>query len=307
MSIHGIDGERYGQITIVGAGLAGLVASIACAEAGAPVRLIEAHEEPGGRARSSEGPYRANFGPHALYKDGPFWAWLREQEVLPRCGSPPLAGARMRWQGEIRRTPPLGILPSVLRLRGREAPAELDFRTWVSRQAGDRVASLLSASAGVITFYHDPGELSAAFVWPRTVRVLLHPPPVARYPIGGWSTLVDSLQARARKLGVLIELGHRVQTLPEAPVIVATELDQAARLLGEDLRWPSGHTVCMDVAVRRRRGDPFVVADLDEAGWIERFTAADRTLAPAGEGSSPGEYRSVRARTPTRLARGSSA
>ena len=35
--------------------------------------------------------------------------------------------------------------------------------------------------------------------------------------------------------------------------------------------------------MRHRRGDPFVVSDLDECGWIERFTAPDPSLAPAGE------------------------
>src|SRR6478735_12097895 len=37
------------------------------------------------------------------------------------------------------------------------------------------------------------------------------------------------------------------------------------------------------LAVRTRRGDAFVVSDLDAPGWLERFTAQDRTLAPAGE------------------------
>ena len=67
-------------------------------------------------------------------------------------------------------------------------------------------------------------------------------------------------------------------------MIVATELDQARELLGDDrLRWTSGHTVCLDLGLRHRRGDPFVVSDLDEAGWIERFTAPDPSLAPEGE------------------------
>jgi hypothetical protein len=35
--------------------------------------------------------------------------------------------------------------------------------------------------------------------------------------------------------------------------------------------------------LEHRRGDPYVVADLEETGWVERFTAADKTLAPAGE------------------------
>ncbi len=61
----------------------------------------------------------------------------------------------------------------MLRLRGREAPVELDFRTWAAEHTDERTAAMLSAAAGVYTFYHDPGELSAAFVWTRTVRTLL--------------------------------------------------------------------------------------------------------------------------------------
>ena len=61
------------RITIVGGGIAGLTAAIACAEGGANVSLLEAHSAVGGRARSCDGRYKANFGPHVLYKDGLFW------------------------------------------------------------------------------------------------------------------------------------------------------------------------------------------------------------------------------------------
>ncbi len=153
------------QITIVGGGLAGMTAAIECAEAGAEVRLLEAHDVLGGRARSMAGPYKANLGPHVIYKDGPLWQWLDERDLLPPYKSAPLAGIRFRWQGDVRRTPPLGTIPAVLRLRGREAPVDQDFRGWVTSHADERTAAMLSAAAGVYTFHHDPGELSAAFVW----------------------------------------------------------------------------------------------------------------------------------------------
>ncbi|MDX6601097.1 MAG: hypothetical protein QOF13_299 [Solirubrobacterales bacterium] len=272
------------EIKIVGGGLAGLTAAITAAEGGAPVRLLEAHEALGGRARSMAGPYKANLGPHVIYKDGPLWSWLVERELLPSYSGPPLAGIRFRWQGEVRRTPPLGTIPAVLRLRGREAPVDQDFRGWVASLSDERTAAMLSAAAGVYTFHHDPGELSAAFVWKHSVRVLLSPPPTARYLHGGWSSLIDALETRARRLGVEIETGHAVEALPGSPTIVATELGRAGELLGDDtLSWPAGHTVCIDLGLEHRRGDPFVVSDLDESGWVERFSAADPSLAPDGE------------------------
>jgi phytoene dehydrogenase-like protein len=280
---HAKDGPVK-RITVVGGGLAGLTAAIACAEGGAKVRLLEAYDSLGGRARSTGGPYKANLGPHVIYKDGPLWAWLEERDLLPAYAGLPLAGVRFRWQGTVRRTPPLSAIPAVLRLRGREAPVELDFRSWAASHTDERTAEMLSAAAGVYTFHHDPGELSAAFVWGHTVRVLLSPPPTARYLIGGWGSLVASLEGRARQLGVEIETGHRVDSLPSGLTIVATELGQARELLGDEtLTWRAGRTVCLDLGLGRRRGDPFVVSDLDEAGWIERFSAPDPSLAPAGE------------------------
>jgi phytoene dehydrogenase-like protein len=272
------------HVTVVGGGLAGLTAAIACAESGARVELVEAHESLGGRARSTEGPYKANLGPHVLYKDGPLWGWLGERKLTPPSAGPPLSGVRFRLDGTVRRTPPFGALPAVLRLRGRQAPVDLDFRTWAAEHTDERTAAMLSALAGVYTFHHDPGALSAAFVWRHTVRALLSAPPPARYLIGGWSALVWALERHARDLGVSIVTGRRVSVLPHPPVIVATELADARVLLGAgSLDWPSGHTVCLDLAIRSRRGDPFVVSDLDEAGWIERFTAPDPSLAPPGE------------------------
>jgi hypothetical protein len=276
------------QITIVGGGLAGLSSAIACAEGGARVRLLEAHDKLGGRARSDEGPFKANLGPHALYQDGPLWQWLADRNLLPPHVGPPLggaSGARFRWEGAVRRTPPLGAIPSVLRLRGRKAPVELDFRSWAASHTDERTADLLSAAAGVYTFHHDPGKLSAAFVWPQTVRLFLaRPPGPVRYASGGWGTLVATLERRVRELGVTIETGKRVEELPEAPVIVATEHEQAAALLGvESLSWPSGRTVCLDLGLRSRRGDPWIVSDLEQAGWIGRYSTSDRKIAPAGQ------------------------
>jgi NAD(P)-binding Rossmann-like domain len=272
------------EITIVGGGLAGLTAAISCAERGASVRVLEAHEELGGRARSADGPYKANLGPHAILSGSPMWPWLRERDLLPPHVRSPLSGVRFRWRDDIRRVPAVGATVAALRLRARTAPHEVSFRSWAASHVGEEAASQLACSAGILTYYHDPGELSAGFVWQHLVRGLLSAPPTARYPVGGWTTLVDRMAERAGRLGVEIRTNARVAVLPDPPVIVATELADARALLGDDsLEWLSGHAVCLDFAVRHRRGDPFAVVDLQEAGWVERFTAADESLAPAGE------------------------
>ena len=52
-------------ITIIGGGLAGLTAAVACAEAGAEVVVHEAHATLGGRARTAAAPWLAHEGPHS--------------------------------------------------------------------------------------------------------------------------------------------------------------------------------------------------------------------------------------------------
>ncbi|MBS1869045.1 MAG: NAD(P)-binding protein [Actinobacteria bacterium] len=272
------------EITVVGGGIAGLVASIACAEGGAPVRLLEAHERLGGRGRATEPPFVASFGPHVLYANGTLWRFLRERELLPPVARPPLTGVCFRAGGRRRRTPPLAFSRALLRLwRVREAPDDVSFRDWVAGRCGDEAAAWLSAACGVFAFHHDPGELAASFVWERFRQAFLDLPPRARYVRGGWSVLIAALEWGARERGVRIETGVRVSELPaEGATIVATELRDARALLGDEaLAWPSGRTVALDLGLTGRRA-PFVVWDLDEAGWVETYSKPDRSLAPQG-------------------------
>ncbi|AZP18693.1 FAD-binding protein [Streptomyces aquilus] len=274
------------RITVIGGGLAGLTAAITAAEAGAKVTVHEAHHTLGGRARTAEGPYRTNEGPHALYNGGPHWAWLKQRDLIgPLAPIPPLEAARLRLRhkGVLRRTPPFAML-KLLRPGLEQAPVDGDFLTWATGIAGEEGARAAAHYSAVALFHHDPGALSAAFVQER-LRRATKLPPEAHYPVGGWATVVDRMAARAWNLGVRMETLSRVDTLPtDTPVVVATSLDAARRLLDDPtLTWPSGRTALIDLGVRTRRGDAFAVSDLDSPGWIERFTAQDRTLAPAGE------------------------
>ncbi|WP_415949770.1 FAD-dependent oxidoreductase [Streptomyces sp. KLOTTS4A1] len=275
------------RITVIGGGFAGLTAAITAAEAGAQVTVHEAHHTLGGRARTTvTGAFRTNEGPHALYNGGPHWAWLKQRGLLgPMASVPPLEGARFRFRhaGALRRTPPLAML-RLLRRSVEQAPVDADFLGWAEGEVGEEGARAAAHYAAVALFHHDPGSLSARFVHER-LRRAVKLPPEAHYPRGGWSSVIDRMAGHAWDLGVRVETACRITELPETgPVIVATSLDAARRLLGDDsLRWDSGRTALIDLGLRTRRGDPFVISDLDGPGWIERFTAQDRSLAPRGE------------------------
>ncbi|MEU7691635.1 NAD(P)-binding protein [Microbispora hainanensis] len=273
------------NITIVGGGLAGLTAAIACAEGGATVVLHEAHHTLGGRARSTAAPYVANDGTHAFYADGRPWRWLDERGLVrPYAAVRPghLARARFRRDGRLTVRPPAGVLRM---MAGRaEAPVDEDFGSWATRRFGAEAARAAAGMLGIVTYESDPGRLSAAFAWERFRRAFGPRYPAVRYVIGGWGRVIDRMAARARDLGVRIETGSRLDRLPEGRVIVATSLDAARGLLGDDsLRWESGRAVLLDLAVRADRRDLFLVSDLDEGGFLERYTLPDPSLAPEGE------------------------
>lgn len=277
------------QIHVIGGGLVSLTAAITAAESGARVTLHEGHRTLGGRARTTDGPHRANEGPHALYRRGPHRTWLARRDLLgPVVSVPPLDGLRFRFRrdGAARRVPPVALL-RLARRSARTAPVDADFRSWAIGQIGEEGARAAANFAATALFHHDPGALSARFVQER-FRRLASLPPEARYPVGGWARLIERMAAHARGLGVAVEAGARVDTrrLGElartGPVVVATSLDSARTLLADaSLTWESGRTVLVDLALRTRRGDAFVVSDLDAPGWLERFTAQDPGLAPA--------------------------
>ncbi|MFJ6697099.1 NAD(P)-binding protein [Streptomyces sp. NPDC091272] len=290
-------GAPVTTLTVVGGGFAGLVAAVSAAESAAVrsgrtrVHLREAHHTAGGRARTADGPYRTNEGPHALYSRGPLWAWLRRRDLTGPVAAVPVRaslGVRFHRAGELRRLPPMAVL-RLGRRPAHEAPVDADFHTWAASLIGERDARYAAHSIGVAVFHHDPGTLSARFVQERLHRVLAMPPE-AKYPVGGWGSVVDRLVAHAVRLGVRIDTGSRVSTAELSaaaalgPVIVATSLPAARGLLADDtLVQQSGRTALLDLGLRARRGDAFIVCDLDAPGWVERFTAQDATLAPPGE------------------------
>jgi phytoene dehydrogenase-like protein len=284
-------------VTIVGAGIGGLVTAVACREAGLDVQLFEAKKAPGGRARSLDGDYRANWGPHVLYASGSFWQWLDERGLgEPAARVARTAPIRFRTRGRACRVPPQALMRCMLRLRSADPPDDVSFAEWARDLVGERAAALAARLAGALVFDADPGRLSAAFVM-GPLRQVTSFPPSPRYLIGGWSALVDRLAAHAIALGAAIETGSRVETLPDPPVVVATRLETAAELLGDPaLAWPGGLVATLDVGISARRGDAYILFDLDEAGFAAAYSTPDPSLAPQGHrlvqaqlGIRPGE------------------
>lgn len=285
--IKGAGVAQATTVTVVGGGLAGLTAAIACAETGARVVLHEAHGVLGGRARSSPAPYIANDGTHAFY-GGPPWRWLAERglvEPFARLGVRQLARVRIRHQGRLRRIPPAGFTALVTAGRRHQAPVDVSFRDWASKRFGEDVCRAAEGMVGPAIYDADPGRLSAAFVFERLLRVTTPKfPPITRYPCGGWAAVIARMERDARAKGVRIETHSRVGELPDVgPVIVATSLEAARGLFkDETLRWESGRAALLDIGVRRDRRDPFAVFDFEEGAMIECFTSQDPTLAPPG-------------------------
>jgi phytoene dehydrogenase-like protein len=277
------------HITIIGGGIAGLTAAIACGEEGVPVRLFEAHKTLGGRGRAISGPYLAHEGGHVFYADGPHYTWLKERGLVRGLGWPsatqvPRLG--FRADGRIRHLPPPRMLSAQVHPRLR-APVDTDFRTWASRRWGEKTAEQMANAISVVTYDADTGRLSAAFVWDLFQRVLGQPRvPAIRWVRGGWHRVIERMVSHAENMGVTLETDSRVDEVStvDGPVIVATEMTSARSLLGDDsLDWTSGDCALLDLAVRRSAADGAVVFDLDEGGFHESYSMQDDSVAPAGE------------------------
>jgi phytoene dehydrogenase-like protein len=267
------------DLTIVGGGLTGLTAAIEAAERGWRVTVAEAHSQPGGRARSLPAPFRANYGAHAIYVDGPWWTWLERRGLTPPIVTVPgyaslvRAGGRLGpWPAELSEA--IAALPA-------EAPVDETFRAWLLRHVEAKTAEAIIGVVFIPTFYHDPGRLSAAFARQRLRRALAGG---ARYVTGGWSTLVSLLAERAASLGTQIRTQTRVAALPAGPTILATSLATARQLTGDgSLTWPSARVATIDLGLRADASPGwFRVMDLDDRIYAARYSLADPSLAPPG-------------------------
>jgi phytoene dehydrogenase-like protein len=242
------------------------------------VAVAEAHPEVGGRARSLAGPFKANTGPHAIYVDGPWWAWLERHGLTPPVVSAPRRANLIRAGGPLGEWP--GGLSKAIAALPTEAPSQESFRSWLLQHIEARHAESIIGLVFIATYDHDPGRLSAAFGHERLQRLLADG---ARYVTGGWSAIVGLLADRAASLGARIRTRARLGELPAGPAILATNLATARQLTGDrTLTWPGARVATFDVGLRPGGGDPgwFRVMDLDDRIYAARYSLADPALAP---------------------------
>lgn len=214
---------------VVGAGLGGLLAALAAADAvgGSQVIVLDPRP-PGGRARcDGRAGFSLNRGPRALYVRGAADRALRAAGVDTSHGAKPaLAGGGALRDGALHDFPsgPLAAtrttllsarekasLTRALASLWRHADAERGDQTlaeWLDRHvAAPPVRQFLEALVRVSTYANAPERIAVgpalAQAWGATTTGV-------RYLDGGWQSLVDQLVAIARDRGVeILPVGAR--------------------------------------------------------------------------------------------------
>lgn len=218
------------DVTVIGAGLAGLVAASTAAGAGGRVVLLDAHT-PGGRARTDRrGEFTFNRGPRALYRDGAATRILGELGVATDRGGAPRGDATRGLRdgrvvafphgpSALVRTPWLSAGEKVRFGRAfieitRRDPAR--FRGVSVDEAlrrlrlGPAGADAVRAVVRLSTYSADTDLLDAEAAF-RQVTSGAGPGVV--YLDGGWQTLVDQLLDVARARGVEVRADSRVEAV----------------------------------------------------------------------------------------------
>lgn len=217
---------------VIGGGLAGLTAANALAGEGHRVTLLEQSKHLGGRAQTQrQAGFLLNLGPHALYKGGvtaqTFSAWK-----IPFTGNLPPTGSQAFFVREGQTYPLVRDLGKLMTTRlfsvrekieagkffGQLTSGQADFpqqsmHDWISRRvSSERVYDFASAIIRTGTYAADMTSLSAAASLQQIALALKDN---VMYLDGGWQTLVDGLEARARTLGVEIRCEQQIRHVNE--------------------------------------------------------------------------------------------
>lgn len=209
-----------GTVTIVGGGIAGLLAAVELARKGVKVSLFEKASEPGGRARTRNVQgFLLNQGPHALYRNGAFKREL-DRLGIPYSGGRALAGTRkaiLRGKlyelpvstGALVRTRLFGIRDKISFARLLKevmggATGEGSFSDWLDAQVVSPAVRAAVEALGRLSSYANGSSSVAAAKMLEQIRIGLGG---TLYLDGGWASLVSALAEAAIKSGARLNYG----------------------------------------------------------------------------------------------------
>ncbi|MFP2924333.1 phytoene desaturase family protein [Pyxidicoccus sp. 3LG] len=217
------------RVAVVGGGVGGLAVAALLARGGCEVTLYERAKHFGGRAQTTgvEG-FRFNLGPHALYLGGAAARVLDRLGVKPRGGLPG-AGSFALKAGRLHTLPrgPVSLMTTdLLSLAGKLEFAKLlagvgridpstlsrmSMREWMStRLSRDESRAVVGALTRVTSYCADHDAMSADAA---LSQIQLGLAAGVRYLDGGWSSLVDALEAAARGAGAKLETSAKVESV----------------------------------------------------------------------------------------------
>lgn len=323
-SPHGL-ASRNADLIVVGGGLAGLIAATKVAQAGRSVLVLEQGKHWGGRAGTTvKDGLHLNLGPHALYCGGHAFRLLQELGV-PFSGRFPNPGKTVLLQGRTEYAFPVStwslLTSGMLSMREKwgwsrlfpkfsamntEQLEKISLKTWIEQEAGtDNLAAFLRTLFRLNTFIADAEALSAGAAIEQFKIGLAKN---VWYLDGGWQTLIDGLQARARAAGVEFRSSSSVKQVRHEPDGVTVTLASGEVLNGRaavlavppavacqilDLpdeaalpRWMQQATpvrvACLDVCLNRlTRPEHRFALGLDRSVYYSVHSAAAK-LAPDG-------------------------
>jgi phytoene dehydrogenase-like protein len=288
-------------VVVAGAGLAGLAAGAAAAQAGARVIILESGVV-GGRARTeARDGFRFNHGPHALFRAGPGRRVLSRLGIKPAGHWPPLWGAQTLIAGCPQRFPvaQAGLVAARVAAARPARWAGASAAEWIEslRLRGD-AAVLAEAGVRLTTYVADLGRLPASLAITQMRSAVRG----VSYLDRGWEQLTLALQARAAADGAQIRQHAQVEhvagkpgawevhtgweVISAAAVVVAVGRPAAARrLLPPQPAWknlgPPVTAACLDLGLRHP--GTRLVLGIDEPLYLSPH-APPGDLAPPGCG-----------------------
>ncbi len=262
--------HKHYDVAVVGAGVAGIMATALLSQAGKSVVLLERAETIGGRGqtRDKQG-FAFNMGAHAIYLQGAAYRLSKSMGVDP-AGKPPVinnaaqiyqAGTPHPFPG----TPKTILTSSFWTLRDRlsfvatmpkimtanlAALADVSYTDWLTQNVKSAAVREYLLANGRVGTYTNAADLSAKHALNQFRWVLQKG---VRYVDGGWGGWLNAIIEKAKQASAVVQTGQRVtqlhptadgysistpaQTLTATHVILATPPAIAATLL------PDGNVV----------------------------------------------------------------